>query len=109
VASVLPKYSTGRKPYRWDCFSFILTFAGELTPLDITMALRLALCGSACSEQKSDFANLADRMTLIWLAAGWLPTICLNKAPVVDARRVAAMQLQMGEKRGLILRTQRTK
>jgi hypothetical protein len=63
------------------------------------MALRLALFGFACSKLKSDFAALVARMSLIWPAASWRPTICLHKALVVDAGRVAAMQLQMEEKR----------
>jgi hypothetical protein len=73
------------------------------------MALRVAIGGSDCSELQSDFAAIAARMSLIWPAATWRPTICLHKAPVVDAGRVAAMQLQMEEKRRLISLTQRTK
>jgi len=86
-----------------------LYFRRGLTPLGITKALRLVLRSSVFSELKSDFATLAARMSLIWPAASWRPTICLHKAPVVDAGKVAAMQLQTGEKRRLILCTQRTK
>ena len=97
------------KALQMDFFAFTFIFAGKLTPLGTTMALRLALCGSACSELKSDVVTLAARMSLIWPAASWRPTICLHKAPVMDAGRDAAMQLRMGERRRLILRTRRNK
>jgi hypothetical protein len=54
------------KALQMDFFAFTFTFAGELTPLGITMVLRLALWGSACSKLKSDVATLVARMSLIW-------------------------------------------